>query len=411
MYDKTHLNTLTYHHSMLIDDVRMESYLRAILHSVKPGDVVVDLGSGTGILALFACLAGARHVYAVEQGAVMDVARRVVDQNGYNERVTFIKDWSTNVQLPEKANVLVTETIGNLGFEEGILGWVIDGRKRLLAPGGRVIPQAVELLAVPVESQENYDDVEVWLDDFYSFDFSSAQAVAANNLHWDDMSPDSFLSEPAQLTRVDFEEVMSEDINGTASFVITRDGQLHGIAGWFAAELIPGIRLSNMLPNQTPSWTQGFLPLESALPVKAGDQLWVEVQTQSNAADWRWCVTKNGKKVGQGNGAQPDFRFEQNTHAGQLTPRAEAPDLKYTPSRSPKAEVDLFILGLMDGTRPIEQIAHLTAARFPAHFNSFEKITGRVENLCEYYDHWRSSDVLSTKTQINLMEVNKLCQE
>ena len=110
MYDHTVVDTLDFHHSMLLDEVRTRTFLQAILRAVKPGDVVLDIGSGTGILALFACLAGASHVYAVEEGSVIEIAEQVCRDNGFEERVTFLQDWSTNVELPERANVLVTET-------------------------------------------------------------------------------------------------------------------------------------------------------------------------------------------------------------------------------------------------------------------------------------------------------------
>ena len=244
MYDKTPLQTLDFHRSMLVDEERCRSYMRAIFKTVRPGDIVLDIGSGTGVLALFACLAGARHVYALEQDGVIQVARQICRDNGFEDRVTFVKDWSTNVLLPERVDVVITETIGNIGFEEGILGWVIDARDRLLAKGGRIVPQVVELVAVPVEHPAAYRPVDVWLGDFFSFDFSAARAVATNNLHWIDLSPELFLSDPAHLARVDLAEVASSDVSGAASFEIAREGALHGIGGWFASELAPGITSS-----------------------------------------------------------------------------------------------------------------------------------------------------------------------
>ena len=77
MYDDTTLQIIEYHLSMLIDEVRTTSFLRAILGAVKPGDVVLDMGCGTGVLSYFACIAGARRVYAVEQGPIIELAKAI----------------------------------------------------------------------------------------------------------------------------------------------------------------------------------------------------------------------------------------------------------------------------------------------------------------------------------------------
>ena len=391
MYDKTPIDILTYHHSMLLDWNRTDSYLQAILHTVRPGDVVLDIGSGTGILALFACLAGARHVHAVEQGPVIEIARRVVRDNGYQERVTFVKDWSTNVELPQLVDVLITETIGNIGFEEGILGWALDARDRLLAPGGRLVPQAVELVAVPVENPAAYRPVDIWLGDFFSFDFAAARTVAANNLHWIDLSTESFLSEPAHLTRVELAEVVSADVGGGASFEINREGVLHGIGSWFASELAPGISLSNAPPNRTPSWMHGFLPLEQPLPVLPGDRLRVEIEADANSAQWAWRVSEDGCTVQETSATGEMPYTDQTTRSGQLLPHINGHFVDLVPTRSQDADVDLFILRLMDGVTPVESVARQTAARFPTHL-SFDSALARVHSLVEYYGCRMGSD-------------------
>ena len=384
MYDKSPLQTLDFHRSMLVDEERCLGYMRAILSRVRPGDIVLDIGSGTGILALFACLAGARHVYAVEQDPVIEVARRICRENGFEERVTFVKDWSTNIELPERVDVVVTETIGNIGFEEGILGWILDARDRLLAPGGRVVPQAVALIAVPVENQAAYRPVDVWLGDIYSFDFSAARAVASNNLHWIDLSAESFLSEPEHLARVELAEVVSPDVGGAASFEIVREGVLHGIGSWFSAELAPGITLSNAPPNQTPSWMHGFLPLEQPLPVMPGDCLRVEIEADANSAQWAWRVSRDGRTVQETSVTGEMPYSDQTTRLGQLISRTNGRFADLVPVRSQDADVDLFILRLMDGATPVEKVARQTAARFRTHL-SFEGALTRVHSLVEYY--------------------------
>ena len=131
-YGNTEAELLDYHLSMLVDEPRMRAFARAVRRSVRPGDVVLDIGAGTGVLSFLACSAGASRVYAVEQGPVIELARGLSERNGFDDRVVFINDWSTAVELPELADVVVTETIGNAALDEGIIAWTIDARHRLL---------------------------------------------------------------------------------------------------------------------------------------------------------------------------------------------------------------------------------------------------------------------------------------
>src|SRR3954451_9968379 len=100
---------LAYHRGMLADVERVDRYREAIHATVQPGDVVVDIGSGTGLLAYFACQAGARRVYAIEAGPVIALAREVCRDNGFEDRVVFIHEHSARASLSELADVLVTE--------------------------------------------------------------------------------------------------------------------------------------------------------------------------------------------------------------------------------------------------------------------------------------------------------------
>ena len=83
---------------------------------------------------------GARHVYAIEEGPIGEVAIRAIEQNGLADRITVVRGRSTEIELPVRGTVLVTETIGNIGLEEGITAWVRDAHERLLTLEAHIIP-------------------------------------------------------------------------------------------------------------------------------------------------------------------------------------------------------------------------------------------------------------------------------
>ena len=104
---------LRFHRFLLGEtNVRLEMYQRAIAETVKPGDAVCDLGTGTGILAFMACRAGARRVYAVEIGPVVELARLLSRENGFEDRIIFLDGLSNDIDLGERADVLVTDSFG-----------------------------------------------------------------------------------------------------------------------------------------------------------------------------------------------------------------------------------------------------------------------------------------------------------
>jgi hypothetical protein len=138
------------HARMLHDDRRTGDYLTALRTAVRPGDVVLDIGTGSGVLAVAAARAGARRVYAVEASDIAEVAGRVFAANGVTDTVTLISGWSREIELPEPADLLVAEIIGNEPLEEEILETTLDARRRLLRPDARLLPHTLTLLARPL---------------------------------------------------------------------------------------------------------------------------------------------------------------------------------------------------------------------------------------------------------------------
>ncbi len=375
---------------MLIDEVRMNSFLRAILQTVRPGDVVLDIGSGTGVLACFACLAGAKHVYAIEQGPIIGLAREICARNGLEERITFFNDWSTHIELPEAADVLVTETIGNIGFEEGILCWVLDAKRRLLKENARIVPRFLSMFAVPIESAADYRRVDNWDHYYYTFDFSPLHDLASSNLLWLALTPEMFLSEPASLLSADLAQVEEGDFSAEASYVVKREGTVHGIGGWFTAELAPTVTLSNVPPSKTPSWSHTFMPLEWPLAVEAGDRIHLKIHTTHNAAQWQWQVTHLTCLENDREGQETIFP-EQTTEFGQLLGFGSLQDLTSTPVRNMGGEIDLFILQRINGALTIAEISQQVEERFPDAFDSYEKVLEQINKLVLMYSRGGNS--------------------
>ena len=90
------------HEEMLKDEVRTKSYMQAIemnSHLFKD-KIVLDIGSGTGILSMFAARAGAQKVYAIECSAIADQCIQIVKDNGFEDVIEVIKGKMEEIELP-----------------------------------------------------------------------------------------------------------------------------------------------------------------------------------------------------------------------------------------------------------------------------------------------------------------------
>ncbi len=285
-----HSTVLDYHLSMLHDTARMDAFRRAIGASVQPGDVVVDLGCGSGVLSFMACEAGAGKVYAIEGGPVIDVARELAADNGFADRIEFLSGWSMEVGIPEPADVLISETIGNAGFDEGIVAWTVDARRRLLRPDAVLLPQRLRLWVGAVESFDDHAVVAEWLAPSLPYDCSSAHRRAARTLWYSDLDATNLLG-PAELAAdVDLRVATGDTISAAGTLSTDRDGVLHGVACWFDSLLSPGVMVDNAPPSPASSWSHGVLPLAEPVAVSAGDRFRWDLSVSPDGEQWRWHI-------------------------------------------------------------------------------------------------------------------------
>ncbi|EGD79112.1 arginine N-methyltransferase [Salpingoeca rosetta] len=148
-----------FHFAMLNDSQRNDFYRQALARQVKPGDVVLEIGTGSGLLAMLAASAGAKHVYTIEANRhLAALARKIIRANNLQDKITVINKLSTNVHVghdfPERCDVLVSEILGTLLLGESALQFVADARRRLLKKDAAIIPRAGRQFISLVQSNE-----------------------------------------------------------------------------------------------------------------------------------------------------------------------------------------------------------------------------------------------------------------
>jgi Arginine methyltransferase oligomerization subdomain/Ribosomal protein L11 methyltransferase (PrmA) len=356
------------HRYYLEDAERIRAFSGAIAEVIKPGDVVVDLASGTGILGLLACRAGAKRVYSIEMGGIISVARDIARANGFEDRVVFVKGYSPHVNLPEKVDVVVADQIGNFGFNGGIIEYYADARSRFLRTQGVTIPLRMSLILGPVEAPDLFRQVEFWNTSPAGFDFSVARELAVNTGYVVNLLPTNLCGDAVVVREIDLNHADTKSFAGRGTAIIHRSGTMHGLGGWFAAELAPGIVMTNSpLSPERIQRRQVFLPINRPVNVAEGDfvKIHVTVQPSASMANWSVDVIGGESRVSKGS-------FRHSTWKGMLISKEEIERTKpeFKPKLVPRGEARRTVVNLCDGIRTLREIEDEV---FRLHPGLFEK--------------------------------------
>ena len=278
---------LEVHRTMIHDRVRTEAFRRAIESVVRPGDVVLDVGAGSGILSVFAARAGAARVYAVEATTVAVVAQGLAAANGAAGIVQVIQGDIMEVELPERVDVIVSEWLGGFGIDEGMLAPVIAARDRWLKPGGVMIPRAVTAWTALVHDRYSGEMVEFLRHHPYGLKLDDLAEMTVNEIFYSGtfrhLTAGDRRSEPARLWTTDAELMPLEQAQAphqAETMLPVRDhGTANALALWFSAELAPGISLS-VGPGDPPThWGMTTAPLRRPVQLTPGMVVRARVRT------------------------------------------------------------------------------------------------------------------------------------
>lgn len=366
--------TLEEHYGYLSDRAKVEQYRAAVEKTVRPGHVVLDLGCGTGLLGLMALRAGARKVYFVEEGSIIEVARRTVADAGFADRTEFFQANSFQLSLPERADVAICDHVGYFGFDYGILGLLADARQRFLKPNGVILPQQIDLLLAPIESEECRKIVGQWRDGSVPEEFGWIGTSSANTKHGVQLSQNEMLADAANLTSLELGVEATPFLSWTAEFSCARSGTLDGIAGWFDCRLCEDVRMTNA-PAEANALDrpQAYLPLETTVQVEAGDPVRVTIMARHVDEVIGWVVEL----------PRAEKRFAQSTFNGLLLDHnalaRSHPDR--TAQLSDRGRARKLVLSYCDGQRTVAEVQALVLRDHPDLFPSEPALSTFVSHV------------------------------
>ena len=372
---------------MITDTVRMDAYVRALGQVVKPGAVVLDIGTGTGIFALLACRMGARRVYAVETSDAIDIAREIALANGYADSIEFIQGLSTQVALPEPADVIVSDLRGVLPFHGQHLPVIADARRRLLAPGGSLIAQRDTLWAACVEAPGlHLGTARRWSENAFGLDMRAALKLVTNQWSRVRLTREQMLTDPQLLGAVDYATVETPHFPAaTARATAARRGTGHGICAWFDAELAQGIGFSNAPGEPELIYGQAFFPWPEPVGVEAGDALAFTLRADLVGSEY--LMAWSTRIFDGSDPARCKAQFSQSSFFGQpLSPaRLRKLSATHVPALNDDGRIDTLSLEMMNEGKSLGEIAHQLARQFPERFERWEDALTRVGELSARY--------------------------
>jgi protein arginine N-methyltransferase 1 len=371
-------NIVEWHVSLVNDSSRVAAYERAISATVKPGDVVVDLGAGTGVLGLLACRAGASRVYAVELAGTVEIVRRIAKANGLEGRIECLHGASIEIELPERVDVAIADQAGPFGIGGGLFTTFNDARQRFLKPHGKTIPSRIDLSIGLAEYPEGWAPIEFWDEPRLGFDLSAMHDVARNLGYEVHFTAAQLLSDLARVLSFRLAESAAEASSATATLVARRPGTLHGLFGCFSAELSSGVSISNSpLGPGTIERRAWYMPIERPVALETGDSVcaMVHLMPVEEMVTWRVEVT--------GRDGVAKAKSTHSTFKGTLIAKEDLHRMRpdYVPRLSAQGEIKRAILELCDGARSARRIAEEIRQRFAENFQSAADAEAAVSRI------------------------------
>lgn len=250
-----------WHIPMINDHERNDAYETALKRAIKPGDTVLEIGTGSALVAMMAARAGARHVYTCEMHKpLVDVARETITRNGYGDKITVISKRSTDMRvgadMPEKADVFVSELINVGMLAPDMLPILQHARHSLVKPGGKILPMGATVYGMLIQADSLRQVAPIR--NISGFDMSRFDQFRTPGYQVIDLAaePHTILSEPFVAWEFDFTRTAPDMDMHALEAAVVASGTAHGVAFWFDLHLDEETTYSSLSSSRTNHWKQ-----------------------------------------------------------------------------------------------------------------------------------------------------------
>ncbi len=289
------------HEEMLADAVRVDNYHEAISRYINPDDIVIDLGTGTGILSFFAAKQNPKKIYAVDHSEFIEVAEQIASHNDI-KNIHFVKSNSRDFDPGEKVDVILHEQIGSELFNENMIENILDLKKRLLKDEGRILPSKFDFFIEPVSYIREYRYPYIWQQKINGVDFSCLRNFDqiekykrdSYGQRWMPASAfDYFLCEPEAVMSFDLEKL--ETTNDLPSLIaaskrVIRSGQMDALCIYFRVIFDDEISFDTSPFHTHTSWRNLVFRVDSK-NFEAGENIEYEINVIDITNTETWTIS------------------------------------------------------------------------------------------------------------------------